>query len=123
MDIVYLQNVLDELIISIYKFGSSLSIDVDSIFMMVHDSNMSKVCIDEDEAIATVDSYNYKYKLHCRLYDEYCLFYGKDSNEALNVYCPYDSPYYYKSGEYWLVKNKSTGKALKSINYKPVNIL
>jgi predicted HAD superfamily Cof-like phosphohydrolase len=122
-DIIYLSNALLELISYTYMFGYSLNIDVDSIFTMVHESNMSKVCIDEEEAIMTVDSYKNKYNTHCELYDEYCVKYGKDSEEALSIYSPYDTPYYYKSGEYWLVKNKSTGKALKSINYKPVNII
>jgi hypothetical protein len=53
-------------------------------------------------------------------YQEFCERFGKDSEQAKDVYSPYDSPYYYKSGNYYLVKNKSTGKALKSINYTPV---
>ena len=121
--ILYLHDVINNLIFDTYMFGYSLNIDVDSVFTMVHESNMSKVCKDEEEAIVTVDSYKNKYNLHCDLYDEYCIYYGKDSQEALTIYSPYDSPYYYKSGDYWLVKNKSTGKALKSINYKPVIII
>ena len=35
---------------------------------------------------------------------------------------PYDSPYYYKSDNYYIVKNKSSGKSLKSINYTPVKL-
>ena len=36
---------------------------------------------------------------------------------------PYDSPYYYELPELnkWIVKNKSTGKALKNIKYKEVS--
>ena len=35
----------------------------------------------------------------------------------------YDTPYYYLNEDtnLWIVKNKSTGKVLKSINYTPVN--
>jgi hypothetical protein len=77
---------------------------------------MSKLCKTEDEAKETVLSYENKYII----YKEACDKYGVESSEAKAVYSPYDSPYYYKSGDYWLVKNKSTGKALKSINYTAV---
>ncbi len=105
-----------------YMLGFSLNIDVDKYFNMVHESNMSKLCISEEEAIDTVNDYIIKRYIHNTYYEECKLKYGEDSIECKNAYCPYDSPYYYKSGEYYLVKNKSTGKALKSINYKPVKI-
>jgi len=63
---------------------------------------MTNLCHTNIEAILTVISYKMKYK-------------KKES--------PYDSPAYKKSSDnkYWIVYNKSTGKILKSINYKPVN--
>ena len=109
-------------IIYVYKFAYSLNIDIKDVFNKIHISNMSKLCVSEEEAFQTVDHYNKKYQIHCEKYDNYCNNYGSDSPEALSVYCPYDSPYCYKSGNYWLVKNISTGKALKSINYKPVEL-
>jgi predicted HAD superfamily Cof-like phosphohydrolase len=89
----------------VYGLADRFGIDADADFAEVHDSNMSKLCISEEEAKATVLSYEKKFN-------------NKES--------PYDSPYYYKvtnaKGEdRWLVKNKSTGKALKSINYNAVN--
>lgn len=88
-----------------YGLADRFGFNADSDFYEVHNSNMSKLCTSEEEAKQTVAAYEEKFKA------------GKS---------PYDSPYYYKTtnakGEdRWLVKNKSTGKALKSINYIPVN--
>lgn len=89
----------------VYGLADRFGFDADADFAEVHDSNMSKLCVSEEEAKATVASYEKKYN-------------NKES--------PYDSPYYYKvtnakEEDRWLVKNKSTGKALKSINYNAVN--
>jgi hypothetical protein len=83
---------------------------------------MSKLCKTEDEAIKTVQFYKTKYEMYKNHYQEFCNKFGAESSEAKTVYSPYDSPYYYKSGCYYLVKNESTGKALKSINYTPVEL-
>jgi len=93
---------LKEFILYVYMFQYVSKYDSDYIFDIVHKSNMSKLCKDEDEAKLTVIDYETKYK---------------DGSS------PYDSPYYYKldNGMY-VVKNKSTGKALKSINYIKVNL-
>jgi hypothetical protein len=63
---------------------------------------MSKLCKSEQEAIDTVEKYLLDYQ----------------SGNS-----PYNSPYYEELPEIgkWMVKNKSTGKALKSINYTKVN--
>ena len=119
-NIIELYSVLINTIICTYKFGFSLRIDINKVFNIVHDSNMSKLCKSESEAIDTVYEYTLRYENHCLYYEGYCNKYGIDSQQAKAVYSPYDTPYYYKSGDYWLVKNKSTGKALKSINYIPV---
>jgi len=93
--------------------------DVNSMFSIVHDSNMSKLCKSEEEAIKTVEFYEQKYKI----YKNMCDMYGPKSTEAYDNYVPYDSPYYYSVGQnLFAVKNKSTGKALKSINYTPVDL-
>ncbi len=122
-NIIELYSVLMMVIIDTYKLSAYLLYDMNMIFNIIHESNMSKLCKSEEEAIETVILYEKKYKQHLELYEKYCDTYGKDSLEATSVYSPYDSPYYYKSNKYWLVKNKSTGKALKSINYTPVVLL
>ncbi len=119
-NIVELYSGLIQAIINTFQVGFSLRIDINKIFNIVHDSNMSKLCKTEEDAKNTVAYYEAKYGNHLQFYEEYCSKYGKESTEAKSVYSPYDSPYYYKSGDYYLVKNKSTGKALKSINYTPV---
>jgi predicted HAD superfamily Cof-like phosphohydrolase len=90
---------LIDLLLYVYQVGE-LSFDFDSNFDIVHRSNMSKICSSEIEAKATVSSYILKY-------------------EAGEV--PYDSPYYERIAEdKWMVRNRSTQKVLKNINYKPV---
>ena len=91
-----------ELVKIVFDYGNKIKFNVNDDFDIVHRSNMSKICDDEQTAIDTVESY---IKRH--IYDP--------------VKTPYDSPYYYKinlNGEdKYIVKNKSTGKVLKSIKY------
>ncbi len=101
-DIELTQAHLHKLIYHIYLFQHSTGYDSDRIFTIVHESNMSKLCKTEEEAIQTVDKYLEDYK-----------------NGVTN----YDSPYYYKlDNGLYVIKNKSTGKALKSINYIKVKL-
>jgi predicted HAD superfamily Cof-like phosphohydrolase len=95
-------NLIYELLKLTYCLGSLYNIDVDADFAIIHQSNMSKLCDTEEDAKATVASYELKFK---------------------NGNSPYDSPYYYELPELnkWIVKNKSTGKALKNIKYKEVS--
>ena len=85
-----------------YIMAHTYEFDADSDFAIIHESNMSKLCENEEDAKATVIDYETKYKA------------GKS---------PYDSPYYYELPELkkWIVKNKSSGKALKNIKYKEVS--
>jgi predicted HAD superfamily Cof-like phosphohydrolase len=95
-------NALHNIIIYVYDFQVASHYDSDRVFTIVHESNMSKLCKSEEEAKLTVEKYNSDYNA------------GKS---------PYDTPYYYPldNGMY-VVKNKSTGKALKSINYIKVKL-
>jgi hypothetical protein len=90
------------LIINTYNIGFQLTENLDYAFRNVHESNMSKLCKTIEEAEQTVKDYERKYNI----------------NES-----PYDSPYYYElKPNLYVIKNKSTGKALKSINYTPANL-
>lgn len=84
-----------------YLLATMYTINADSDFTIIHESNMSKLCDTEQDAKDTVIDYEMKYK---------------------NGKSPYDSPYYYELPELkkWIVKNKSSGKALKNIKYKEV---
>jgi len=87
---------LADILYVVYGFFTSIGVDADKAFDLVHQSNMSKLCVSEEEAKQTVESYK------------------SDSR--------YDSPDYRLSddGKHYVVFNKSTSKILKSINYKPV---
>jgi hypothetical protein len=92
---------LAKLITLDYTYSYLMDIDADADFAIVHSSNMSKLCDTEADAQVTVADYEAKFQA------------GKS---------PYDSPYYYALPELgkWIVKNKSTGKALKNIKYQKV---
>ena len=89
---------LADILYVVYGMGCSLGLDLDWGMGLVHESNMSKSCKSEKEAKLTVEHYLFEDKR-------------------------YDSPAYRRSddGRYWVVYNKSSGKILKSINYKPVS--
>jgi predicted HAD superfamily Cof-like phosphohydrolase len=89
------------MIVNSYKLGILLGYNVDKLFDIVHNSNMSKLCKTEDVAKQTVESYETKIA------------------NGDNIY---DSPYFYENNGYFIVKNRSTGKSLKSINYTPVKL-
>jgi hypothetical protein len=98
-------SILTKLIMNTYFIGFHLTSTVenlDNAFRNVHNSNMSKLCTSIEEANDTVNSYIEKFQ---------------------NGSSPYDSPYYYEiKPNLFVVKNKSTGKALKSINYIPASL-
>ena len=87
------------MIVNEYKLGIRLGYNVDKVFDIVHSSNMSKVCRTQQEAQDTVQSY---------------------LNKIASGDNTYDSPYYYENNGYYIVKNKSSGKSLKSVNYTAV---
>lgn len=88
---------LSDILYVVYGAFGAFGINGDEAFDLVHQSNMSKLCKTEIEAIQTVESYK---------------------NDPR-----YDSPKYRLSpnGKYYVVYNESTKKILKSINYNPVS--
>ena len=82
-----------------YILGCLVGVDLDESIDLVHKSNMSKICSSEQEAIETVNWYK--------------------QNEKR-----YDSPNFRQdySKTRWIVFNESTGKILKNINYKAVDL-
>jgi predicted HAD superfamily Cof-like phosphohydrolase len=97
-DMVETIDALSDILVVIYGMGASLGINLDETMHLVNDSNMSKSCASEEEAIETVEWYK--------------------KNEPR-----YDTPTYKKSntGNYWIVYNRSSGKILKSIRWKIVD--
>ena len=96
-----IRDALADILYVVYGTADAFGIDADADFAIVHNSNMSKLCSSEEEAKLTVADYEAKYQ-------------AKTS--------PYDSPYYYHLPQFnkWVVKNRSTGKVLKNINYQKV---
>src|SRR3989344_155059 len=90
-----------------YGLADCFGFNADKDFNLVHESNMSKTCKTEQEAIDTVEHYKKLFEI------------GKSE---------YDSPYYTYNDKYniYIVKNggngAKAGKVLKSIYYKPVEL-
>lgn len=105
-DMTEVRDALADILYVVYGMQHCFGIKGDEDFAIVHNSNMSKLCVSEEEARQTVEWYE-------REYSE-----GRTT---------YDSPYFEKlphlvnGQERWVVKNRSTGKVLKSINYTPVS--
>lgn len=93
---------LTAILFSAYSAAIMFKIDIDAAFKIVHESNMSKLCSSEKEAIKTMEYY-------------------KSISKGGKGY--YDSPAYRESNTpgKWIVFNKNTSKILKNINYKPAD--
>lgn len=95
-------NNLHHLLKLAYLMTYVIGADADADFAIVHDSNMSKLCDNIEDAKETVKDYQVKF---------------------IAGVSPYDTPYYYHlpTLNKWIVKNLTTGKALKNIKYKKVS--
>lgn len=98
-DFVETCDALADILYVVYGFFDAIGVDADKAFDIVQQSNMSKVCETEEQAIKTVE------------------WYKKGMLDT------YDSPDYKRSpcGKYWVVYNKSTGKVLKNVDYLKVD--
>lgn len=97
-DIYGISKNLKKIIVLIREIGNTLDIDLSKAMDLVHKSNMTKLCSDENEAIQTVE------------------WYLKNDTR-------YDSPSYRKCShdkysDSYIVFNESSGKILKCINWK-----
>ena len=101
-DFTEVRDAIGDILYVTYGAAASFGINADHDYDIIHQSNMTKLCKTEQEAIDTVSWYKEQYDL------------DKTS---------YDTPDYRKSDDdiHWVVFNKSSGKILKSIHYKPVN--
>lgn len=90
---------LTDILYVVYGAFSAFGIDADKAFDIVHESNMSKLCKTEEDAIETVKLYK---------------------NETPQRY---DSPNYRKANDniHWVVYNESTMKILKNYKYTEVD--
>ncbi len=97
-DIVEVADALSDILYVVYGAGHALGINLDNTFRLVHKSNMTKACQTEQQAIDTV--------------------------EHIKKEGRYKDPVYKQSVDkkYWIVYDRDTGKILKSMYYKPVDL-
>jgi len=100
-DYIETVDALADILYVVYGMGARIGMDMDKAFRLVHDNNMSKLCLTEEEARESV---------------EYYLM----NKEKLG----YDSPNYRlaNDNQHYVVYNESTKKVLKSIKWKPVDL-
>lgn len=91
--------VLLKIVEQAYSVAADIGVDLDEAFDLVHKSNMTKACLNREQAEASLEQYL------------------KDTSV-------YKDPAIKQSadGKYWIVYDRSTGKTLKSKFYKAVNL-
>ena len=98
-DMTEVADALSDILYVVYGAGHAFGIDLDKSFDLVHQSNMTKACVSEQEAINTI--------------------------EHLKKTQPrYTEPSYKlsKDGKYYIIYDKATGKILKNMNYMEVDL-
>lgn len=103
-DFTEIRDALSDIMYVVLGMSYRLGINADQDYAIVHDSNMTKLCNSKEEAEATVAEYERR----------------RDEDGETK----YDSPYYEECTAVpgkWIVRNRSTRKVLKNINYTPVS--
>ena len=102
-DFTEIRDALADLLYVVYGTAVAFGIKSDDDFKIIHDSNMSKLCDTEEDAILTVNAYK------------------KQIEEGT---CKYNEPVYIYRDDIkkYIVKDSKTGKVLKNIKYRPVKL-
>jgi predicted HAD superfamily Cof-like phosphohydrolase len=82
-----------------YAAAAMMNVDLDEAFRLVHESNMTKACLDEDQALLSLE----QYKKDMTVYKDPAV---KRSD----------------NGKYWIIFDRATGKTLKSKFYRAVDL-
>lgn len=101
-----------------HSLGNFFGVDIDVCFSEVHRSNMTKVCLTEEVAQETVESY-----LKTKQMRDIELESATTDEEKKTIndkYKVYSEPSYRKSETtiYWVVYDKATSKILKSVKFE-----
>ena len=98
-DFKEVSDALSDILYVVYGAGHAFGINLDKTFEEVHNSNMTKACKSEEEAIETIE-------------------YIKQTQPR------YKDPSYKLSseGRYYIIYDKETGKILKNKNYREVDL-
>jgi predicted HAD superfamily Cof-like phosphohydrolase len=91
--------VLLKIIEQTYTAAAEMGVNLDDAFRLVHESNMTKACKDEQQASESLS----QYLADISVYKDPAVRQSKD-------------------GKYWIVYDRATGKTLKSKFYKPVDL-
>jgi len=104
---------LGDILYVVYGMASRLGLDADYAFNLIHENNMSKLCVSEDQAKRTVQKYK----------DEYDAVQLLPAEERV-LKQVYDTPAYRPApdGMHWVVYNESSKKVLKSIAWREVDL-
>ena len=86
---------LGDVAYTVYGMAQALGINLDQAFKIIHESNMTKACETELEAIETIEEYNMKPNFE-------------------NISVKYRMS---TDGKYYIIYNADTGKILKSKNF------
>ena len=100
-DYIETVDALTDILYVVYGMGARIGVNMDEAFKLVHENNMSKLCDTEEEAQQSVVHY-------------------RELNSSV-----FDSPNYRKAPDdiHWVVYNESTKKILKSVKWKPVDLV
>lgn len=101
-NMVEVGDALSDILYVVYGAGHVFGINLDETFELVHKSNMTKACDNEEQAIETVKDY-------------------MSMDETKRIY---KNVSYKKSddGNYYIIYDVDTGKILKNKYYTPVNL-
>jgi len=91
-----LKELLDILLKIVYNTGFTLGLNMDLLFREVHRSNMTKVCVEPDDVILSIEHYK------------------KEGR--------YKTPSFKQKGKYYVIYDKETTKILKNHNWNPPNL-
>ncbi len=95
-------NTLDDIIYLVFEISNFIGINIFDIFMIVHNSNMSKVCTDESTAIETIEWYKNNETRYSKV-----TFRTVEFNNHM----------------FWIIYDEETKKILKSIKYTPTKFI
>jgi len=102
-DMVEVLDALGDILVVTYGMAYRLGYNADEVYDFIHKSNMSKFCSTEEEAQATVAKYRAEFEAGTSLYATPAYRQSKDKTR-------------------WIVYNQETGKILKNMNYRAVDL-
>ena len=98
-DVIAVAVVAVRIVEKTYKVAAEMNVDLDEAFRLVHQSNMTKACVSQEQADETLE----KYRKDLTIYKDPAIRKAEDGN-------------------YWIVYDRATGKTLKNKFYQAVDL-